>query len=831
MHQKSLSFRDAVFELGSLYQIDIEIENEDKKIKQDNEQFTLNVEELQKNLKKQFFELTDSPIKKFLSDYLSEIGYLNHLNQIHEFSTDLVAKVPSHIDDKTDFYTIPFQNERNKILGFLCLKLDMETTLEVPYSKYEFSIFFSDEQQEHLVINFPQARKHSLNKSFVIATNSLDFFYCLKQGLHNVLLTNENNLSKKLYYFFSKFVLNLYIIISEDVKHIPESDKQPVLFVRWVKKIFFEKIKFYQSLQGDLFGDWIFGAKKLKVNRKVNEATSQCFAKLTKTKKKEIQILEKTSSFYHRILLHPSSQHVVQYLNARGLDINDINEWNIGFCPRESILTRALLKENNDLSVFIELGLLRLSQRKNQYYDFFYDRFVIPILNHTGECVALGGRILDDFQKVPKYINSAESILFSKSKILFNFYRASESIIENGYVIIVEGYMDCITLFKHGVCNVVAVMGTALTVEHLLSLSQITKRVLLCFDSDVAGKLAIKKSFLSNLRFPNLILEVIEIPFEKDPDEYVKNYGIESFLTIVKNHTVIIYDYVTKMIQQKSRDIDDFVVNMQEEFKSAELSVQSILGQEFKNYLSDTYAIKMENIFGKKGHNVSLILNSKIISNIPAWSIKNILEIKILFAFFYCPFEVMPKKILNIFVQQSNQLQQNNEQNFELFYQAYENQISVEGKIILSDLFFQAQKQKYLSCNDLTIHDIADLHEVSKVFVAYIKKFSSIIVSIGADFLLDLNFHPQQKNNSFDFNQVFQSKNVQFLRIQLKSIDLSIKHHKLVQVFVELLLQLELSEIDSKLEAYSKTHFNQNLQDSFNNLLHEREIRRVLLMS
>ena len=72
-------------------------------------------------------------------------------------------------------------------------------------------------------------------------------------------------------------------------------------------------------------------------------------------------------------------------------------------------------KEKTDISCFLELGLLRLSQKKNEYYDFFYDRFVIPILNHSGECVALGGRILDDFQKAPKYINSAESVLFSKS--------------------------------------------------------------------------------------------------------------------------------------------------------------------------------------------------------------------------------------------------------------------------------------------------------------------------------------------------------------------------------------------------------------------------------
>lgn len=832
MHQKNLSFREAVFELGLIYQIDIVIEDEDKKNKhqQKDDQVALNIEELHKNLKLRFFELSESPLQAFLSHHIAEIGYLDTLEQLYGILDDK-HKIPVNIPHNKEFYVLPFQTERGKILGFLFLKLEMESLLNIPSVVFEFSIFLSNEDFNYPIINFPQARKHIVDKSLVVATNTFDFFFLLKNGITNSVLLNEKNISEKLYQFFSKFSSNVYLLISENIKNIIISDKYLSVFVRWVKKDFFEKVKFYQSLDSDLFFKWIFESQRIKRKNNSDIEKQADTSKLKRVKKNEIKILEKTSSFYHRVLLHQSSGYVVEYLQTRGFDLNDIKEWNLGFCPRDSILTRALIKENSDLSLFLELGLLRLSQKNNEYYDFFYDRFIIPILNHTGECVALGGRIIDSSHKAPKYINSAESVLFSKSKILFNYHRATNAIVENGYAIIVEGFMDCMTLVKHGLRNVVAVMGTALTVEHLFSLAQITQRVILCFDSDSAGKQAVRKSFLSNLKFPDLILEVIELPSEKDPDEFVKMHGLGSFLNIIKNEAIVIYEYITKIIQFHSRDMEEFLLNLKEEFKSSEFSVQSKLGRHFSIFLIEKYNIKFRDIFCKNVNQIDAKSELKLIpQNIvhsPVWEIKNILEIKILFSFFYCPINDLPKKLIDVLVSKDGVIE--NEQS--LFYHSYKKQISDEGKQIFLNLFSECRGKNYTSCLEFNESDILNFSEISKIFVAYIKRFSSVLISAGAECLIDTQTTSVPKTSTFDFNHVFSPKNKQFLRIQHKNVELAVAHKKVISLLVDLLLQLELSEIDTQLEQFSKTHFNQKIGGEFNALLHEREIRRVLLMS
>lgn len=839
MHQKNLTFREAIFELGSLYQIEIALEDEVKKnAKQKNDEVvSLKIEEFHKDLKKRLFELSESALKTFLIHHVSEIGYLDKPDLLKNFARDLNLSLSLELLEGGNFYVLPFQTERGKILGFLFLKLEMELSLNVPYAQHEFKLFLSDETYYHPLINFPQARKNIVHKRLIVATNVFDFFFLLKHGVSNSAFIPINYVSGKTYQFFSKFVTNVFLIVSEEIKDIPSADQSVFVLIRWVKKDFSEKVKFYQSLDEKTVEDWVFGANKIKPKSTLNTENEVKGIKEKKTQKKyEIGFLEKTSSFYHRILLHPSSQHVVEYLEKRGFGLDDIKEWNLGFCPRDSILTRALLKDNTDIQIFLDLGILRVSQKKMQYYDFFYDRFVIPILNHFGECVALGGRILDDTQKVPKYINSSESTLFSKSKILFNYYSATNHIVENGYVIVVEGYMDCMTLVKHGVRNVVAVMGTALTYDHLCSLSQITQRIILCFDSDSAGQQAIKKSFLSNLKFPSLILEVIELPSAKDPDEFVKNHGIAAFLNIIKNQTIIVYEYVTQMIQSYSRDMEEFVLNLTEEFRSYELFAQSKLGQNFSNYLLETYHIQSKKIFNKNVHHAAdgqeISLISQESSYVPTWSAKSVLEIKIIFTFFYCALRDLPKKMFAILIMRMESIEEEDykSDNY-LFHRAYERQISEDGKKILQELFCECQKKHYASCTQLLEKEIENFSALTKILAAYIKKHSSILVKSGVDFLIEHpGMPPQQKRGVFDCNQVFSAKNAQFLRFQLKNIELIGQCNELVKMLVELLLQLELSEIDFQLEQYSKTHFNQHIDTKVAGLIQEREIRRVLLV-
>ena len=246
-----------------------------------------------------------------------------------------------------------------------------------------------------------------------------------------------------------------------------------------------------------------------------------------------IELTSRTIEFYHKYLLQNKNQNRNEpliYLEARGLTEADIKHWKIGYCSSNQDLSKKAqtgLVSQENLSI---LGIIKKQKSGNNFYDFFHDRIIIPISNHKGEFVALSGRTFLSTELMPKYINSPESEIFSKSKILFNFYRALDAIIINKYVIIVEGYMDCISLVNTGLENVVAVMGTALTKFHLEELSKLTKRIVLCFDNDRAGQSAAKRTFAAAVSFQNVDLEYLVLPDCKDPDEYIKRFGKDEFL-------------------------------------------------------------------------------------------------------------------------------------------------------------------------------------------------------------------------------------------------------------------------------------------------------------
>lgn len=268
-------------------------------------------------------------------------------------------------------------------------------------------------------------------------------------------------------------------------------------------------------------------------------------------------------SFYRKQLVHDKdSAKAMGYLKQRSINDDILKLFSLGWAPNAYTALYDELKPKFSDEVLEKAGLI--IQGKNGYIDRFRNRIIIPIQDENGEFVAFGARAVDEGQN-PKYLNSAESLIYNKRKILFGLYTAKESIKEEDAAIIMEGYFDVISSQAHGIKNCVASCGTAFTQEHVRLLSRYTKskRIFLSFDTDSAGLNATKKggqtirevfSSLGNIKQfdeshistgnENYACEirVVSPPEGKDPDEYVRAYGAEALKEHI-SHAPLLIDF------------------------------------------------------------------------------------------------------------------------------------------------------------------------------------------------------------------------------------------------------------------------------------------------
>ncbi|MEN9530310.1 MAG: primase [Pseudomonadota bacterium] len=244
-------------------------------------------------------------------------------------------------------------------------------------------------------------------------------------------------------------------------------------------------------------------------------------------------VMTEVTRAYAKYLWTNDGGSALSYLRARGFTDENIKDWEIGLSPANNVLIKMAEKRGWSMSQLESAGLLKKRESADDWYDFFRDRIMIPIRDDKGNPIALGGRVFKPAPvgraAPPKYLNSPETPLFQKSKTLFNLHRARTAIVQSGFVVVVEGYMDCLALARAGLLNVVAVLGTALTPEHLKKLARLTKRLVICFDSDNAGREAARRTF--EIGFPlNLVeLQYVNVPSGKDPDEFIRDKGIDAF--------------------------------------------------------------------------------------------------------------------------------------------------------------------------------------------------------------------------------------------------------------------------------------------------------------
>jgi DNA primase len=243
------------------------------------------------------------------------------------------------------------------------------------------------------------------------------------------------------------------------------------------------------------------------------------------------EVLEKTTSFYEKNLKTSKSD----YFEKRGLTPETIKTFRLGLAlPEWSTLTDHLMQQNFSKEILVEANVASVSEKKKSLFDRFRDRVMFPIESVDGKVVGFGGRVLSKDQD-PKYLNSSESKFFNKRYMLYNLNRAREFIRKENTAIVVEGYMDVIGLWNHGVKTAVAPMGTAITEDQVRLLWRFYESPIVCLDGDRAGRGAavrIAKRILSALE-PGKTLKFVWMPDGEDPDTYIKAFGKEGFEKIL----------------------------------------------------------------------------------------------------------------------------------------------------------------------------------------------------------------------------------------------------------------------------------------------------------
>jgi len=243
------------------------------------------------------------------------------------------------------------------------------------------------------------------------------------------------------------------------------------------------------------------------------------------------------ATFYHRMLLDsPEGAEARRYLEERDLPLDIIKDFQIGYAPQgwEELLGRAL-KKGYEPTQLEAAGLVVPSDRggKISHYDRFRNRVMFPICDQMGRVIGFSGRIMNKAEKGAKYVNSPETLLFKKNRVLFAFDKARKPIVESRQAIVVEGQIDAIRCHQTGLNNVVASQGTALTENHARMIKRYADEVILVLDSDAAGlkaALASSEIFIAN----ELSVRVVTLPEGEDPDSLIKKNGADALIQLVK---------------------------------------------------------------------------------------------------------------------------------------------------------------------------------------------------------------------------------------------------------------------------------------------------------
>ncbi|MGN1387561.1 MAG: DNA primase [Bacillus sp. (in: firmicutes)] len=311
--------------------------------------------------------------------------------------------------------------------------------------------------------------------------------------------------------------------------------------------------------------------------------------------KKMIAAHELLCKFYHHLLVNTKEgENALQYLEDRGFTRQAIDRFSIGYALNSwEFVTNFLSKRGFDSDLLDQAGIIVKREEDDKQFDRFRNRIMFPIHNHQGEVVAFSGRALGNDE--PKYLNTPETPIFNKSKLLYNFHQARANIRKKEFVVLFEGFADVISAAEAGVDNGVATMGTSLTEEHIQILKRNCNEVLLCFDSDKAGIEAANRA--SNMFFQEgMTIKVAYMPDGLDPDEYIKKYGPQSFMQDVIGNSLTYLAFKMRYLR-KGRNLNnegDKIAYIEDVLKEINKLPSAVEREHYLRQISSEFSLSLD---------------------------------------------------------------------------------------------------------------------------------------------------------------------------------------------------------------------------------------------
>jgi len=301
------------------------------------------------------------------------------------------------------------------------------------------------------------------------------------------------------------------------------------------------------------------------------------------------------ASFYQNNLWSEKGKKVLEYLKKRGFTDETLKEFRVGYAPDgwEGLKNYCSSKKISP-ALLRQAGLTIQSSKGKGDYDRFRNRITFPIFNERGSVAAFGARVLDD--SLPKYVNSPETTIYNKSGILFGLNFSKKSIREKGFVLVVEGYMDVIIPFQHGITNVVAASGTALTSRQAMILKKCTDTAVMVFDSDQAGEAASLRG-MDILVANGMNVRIASLPEGEDPDSMIRKNGVEAFKEFISNAKDL-FDYKADLLIKKNgiKNIRDKSKIINEMFPTISLVNDEVIKSEYLTKLAEKLKVHEDSL-------------------------------------------------------------------------------------------------------------------------------------------------------------------------------------------------------------------------------------------
>src|ERR1700726_1648686 len=333
------------------------------------------------------------------------------------------------------------------------------------------------------------------------------------------------------------------------------SEKKPSFAVHPVKQIYH---CFGCGVGGDVF-KFVMEMEKISFPEAIRAVAEKCGITVPQARERSpeerrenqqrtslVEIHSEAASFFAQQLNStPEGKAAKAYLLDRGLNSEAMARFGIGFAPSGGEALLRVMKQKHPEKV-LEVSGLFSKDEKGRLYDRFRRRVMFPIANESGKIVAFGGRAIGD--DLPKYLNSPETPIYSKSNVLYHLDRAKEALRRADFAVLVEGYMDAIAVARAGISNVVASCGTSLAEPQIKLLGRFTKRVIVNYDPDNAGQAATERS-ISILLEQDFEVRVLALPGKADPDKFIREQGTEAYMKLLKESPPYV-DYLIARARQ-----------------------------------------------------------------------------------------------------------------------------------------------------------------------------------------------------------------------------------------------------------------------------------------